>query len=198
MSALRRTLPTGRSVATPLALEARVSNPDPDELTVTIDDFDGSQLARHGWPVVSWPAAANALPARGDRCLVVKSEIGRVWVVAGDWSGAALKWRALTLGSSWSAEASSPTPAFAKSPTGWVMLRGLLTSSNPRGGQQLANALPDGFQPPTRRSFLAFAGGSVTARVDVLADGSVMTGPISSPPANAIVTLDGIGYWAED
>lgn len=68
---------------TPLAVEARVAHPAPDALTVVIDSFGD----RDEWEVVSWPAAPDAVPASGDRCLVVMSEIGRPWVVAGDWTG---------------------------------------------------------------------------------------------------------------
>ncbi|MDW5597658.1 hypothetical protein VSS74_25125 [Conexibacter stalactiti] len=199
MSALRRRQPA----AEPVAYEARVSNPDPDELTVTIDDFDGAELARHGWPVVSWPRSGAAVPARGDRCLVVMSEVGRAWVVAGEWTGPAQNWITLepTSGSNWSAYNRAVNPVgYAKSSDGWVTLRGLLTpAATPGSGTDIPGMrLPPGFCPATRRSFPVAAGGLV-GRITVRPDGQLMVGESPSNPATpAIWTLDGIGYWAED
>lgn len=199
MSALRHR----QAAAGPVAYEARVSNPDPDELTVTIDDFDGAELARHAWPVAGWTRGGGAMPARGDRCLVVMSEIGRAWVVAGEWSGEALSWKPLepTPGGNWNAYSRTLNPVgYAKSPDGWVALRGLLTPTATPGAEQdiPGMTLPTGFRPATRRSFPVAAGGFV-GRITVRPDGQLMVGESPSNPATpAIWTLDGIGYWAED
>jgi hypothetical protein len=196
MSALRR-----RATAAPPALEAHVSNPDPSGLTVTIDDFDGDQLARHAWPAVAWPVGSTAVPARGDRCLVVKSEIGDVWVVAAEWTGDALAWEELTPSADWSADSSGAAPGGARTQGGRVTLRGIVTkaAAPQRGEPILAGRLPRGIRPVSERSFVALVGEGVAARVRVLADGRVLVGELpSQPPASATVTLDGISYWVED
>lgn len=195
MSALRRT-----ESARAAALEATVSNPDPDELTVTIEDFDGSQRARHAWPAVNWPRSATAVPARGDRCLVVMSEVGGAWVVAAEWTGE-LQWTDLSPSSGWSAASEGPRPGCATSPTGWVTLRGVVTTgAQPRTDDLLLAALlPEQARPAKRRSFAALIGGGVAALVHVHADGRLRIGAVpSSAPAGATVTLDGIAYQAED
>lgn len=198
MSALRR-----RESVRPVALEAIVSNPDPDGLTVTIDDFDGDQLTRHAWPAVSWPSSETAMPARGDRCLVVMSEIGRAWVVAGAWTGNALHWTRLDLKTDWSAESPGPAPGCAKSATGWVTLRGVLVkgSAATRDEELLVKALPEDCRPSSRRSFVASVGasGGSAARVHVRTDGQLAIGEILSPSSTGVlVMLDGIGFYAED
>lgn len=200
MSALRR-----RESVRPVALEAIVSNPDPDELTVTIEDFDGDQLARHAWPAVSWPSSGTAMPARGDRCLVVMSEIGRAWVVAGEWTGEALSWTTLRLATGWSSDSSGlaprPTPAYARTATGKIVLRGAIVKTSPpaRDETLLEDPLPRAFWPESRRSFVALIGGGLAALVHALPNGQLAVGETpSSSPGPAIVTLDGISYWAED
>lgn len=196
MNALRRT-----QDVRPRALEARVSNPDPNDLTVTIDEFDGHQLSRHAWPAVAWPVSPTATPARGDRCLVVTSEIGRVWIVAAEWTGAALEWTDLAL-RGWSAEDAGPRPGYARSPTGWVTFRGVIrrTDGTPGSGEQLlADPLPEPVRPASRRSFPALLGRTAAAPVHVGAGGQLVTGTVSAAAAeDAVVLLDGIGYWAED
>lgn len=83
MSALSR-----RQQTTPFALEALVASPDPNALTITLDVFDGDQPgARHEWEVVWWAPLPDAVPRRGDRCLAILSDRGRVWVLAGAWTG---------------------------------------------------------------------------------------------------------------
>lgn len=196
MSALRR-----QPAGAPVALEARVSNPDPDGLTVMIDDFDGDLLARHAWEVVSWPRLAGAVPARGDRCLVVMSEIGRVWVVAGEWSGSP-HWRTLRFSDGWSATDAATAPVgYAISPGGWVALRGVVSKTDraPELNQRIfADPLPPGCRPLTVRVFPSVVKANFAARVRVSSDGFVTLGGI--PPGTAAGdswTLDGIGYWAE-
>lgn len=69
----------------PPAFEGRISNPDPQALTVTIDGFDDDLQQRHEWgPCVLMPRGHHT-PARGDRCLVIMSDTGSPWVVA--WPG---------------------------------------------------------------------------------------------------------------
>ncbi|HST43088.1 MAG TPA: hypothetical protein VLK58_26415 [Conexibacter sp.] len=201
MSVLLRRRETGSSG---VPREARVSNPDPDELTVTIDDFDGDELSRHAWPVVSWPPSATAVPARGDRCLVVRSEIGRVWVVAAEWTGPALTWRPLELVTAvWEQYDRDRYPVgHAKSPNGWVALRGVVRAKEAIRAERalLARRLDAEFRPPTNRSFPSSVGGGLAGRISVRSDGEVIIGAV--PPSGATLTdvwtLDGIGYWAED
>ncbi len=185
MSALRRTDTRARPALT--AQEARVSNPDPDELTVTIDGFDGDETTRHAWPVAAWPASDDAMPARGDRCLVVRSEIGRVWVVAGAWSGsAAPRWRRLDPASGWRRSDDDSPIGCARSAVGWVALRGLLTPTGAARGQLLLR-VPDGFRPGTVRSFPATVGAGLAARITVRPNGDVVVGAM---PASG--TTDGV------
>lgn len=197
MSALRR-----REAAAPVAYEARVSNPDPDELTVTLDDFDGAELARHAWPVASWPRSGAAMPARGDRCLVVMSEIGRAWVVAGEWSGIAPIWTTLTPATNWSVEGFSQSPlGYAKSSDGWVALRGLVkaTAVPSQTNAMVTERLPPAFCPATFRSFPTAVGNGLAGRITVRPNGDVVVGAVPGAAARGdIWTLDGIGYWAED
>ncbi|MDO8209291.1 hypothetical protein [Conexibacter sp. CPCC 206217] len=196
MSALRRR-ETGSE---PVAREARVSNPDPDELTVTIDDFDGDEPARHAWPVVGWPANATAVPARGDRCLVVMSEIGRAWVVAAEWTGTMPDWQNLTPASGWAQDDATTSPVgCAKSADGWVTLRGVVrTTAAITRGQKLLE-LPRGSWPGTDRSFPASVGTALTGRITVKRTGDVVADVIPSGTVRGDRwTLDGIGYWAED
>lgn len=207
MSALRRQAP-----ASPLALEARVSNPDPAALTVTIDAFDGDALARDAWEVASWPRSGGAMPARGDRCLVVMSEIGRPWVVVGDWTGPPA-WQRLAFIAAWSDWNGGQLPSgYAKSPDGWVSLRGLvvfdsskLPGADPRASpvppaqyqQMLATPLPAGFRPATARTFVASVDG-LAGRVQVFPDGRIMNCEVpAGTPWYAWWSLDGVGYWAE-
>lgn len=196
MSALRR-----QPAASPLALEARVSDPDPAALTVTIDAFDGDALARHAWEVASWPRTGGATPARGDRCLVVMSEIGRPWVVVGDWTGPPA-WRTLTLAVNWSELNGSAFPiGYAKSPDGWVSLRGIVRHRD-RAGQyeaMLREALPAGFRPASSRTFHATFNGEMARRIQVNPDGTMLTGeaPGAGYTLGGFWTLDDIGYWAE-
>jgi hypothetical protein len=199
MSALRR-----REAAAPVAREARVSNPDPDELTVTIDDFDGSEMARHAWPVAAWPRGGGALPARGDRCLVVMSEIGRAWVVAAEWSGDPLTWRPLVLATArgWQAQDPVGFPLdYAKGTDGWVTLRGLARNSAAptQGDDLLGTLLPEGFRPASRRTFPSFVTGGLLGRFTVTPDGHVVVGELPRGLTGVNYwTLDGIGYWAEN
>lgn len=198
MSALRRRHPA----AEPVAYEARVSNPDPDELTVTLDDFDGAELARHAWPVVSWPRSGAAVPARGDRCLVVMSEVGRAWVVAGEWSGEALSWKPLTPAAKFAVDNGAQSPlGYARSPDGWVALRGLVRATDIPSQTNLivTERLPTAFCPATFRSFPTAVGNGLGGRVTVRPNGEVVVGAVPSGAARGDVwTLDGIGYWAED
>ncbi|ADB50172.1 hypothetical protein [Conexibacter woesei] len=208
MSALRRQRPQQ-----PLALEARVSDPDPDALTVTIDDFDGDVLARHAWEVASWPRTPGAVPARGDRCLVVMSEIGRPWVVSGEWTGepepvVPRDWRSPEFVAGWTNHAAADprfVAGYAQDLSGFTMLRGIVSRAT---DEWVADTpmlvLPRGFRPSTRRMFITFgyAGAvPVRMRVDALPDGEVRfinAGAAWARTVTNLVGLDGISYWAED
>lgn len=211
MSALRRQATP--AVASGPALEARVSNPDPAALTVTIDSFDGDAPARHAWEVAAWPRTPGATPARGDRCLVVMSETGRPWVVVGDWSGPPEPpvWRRPDFIAAWSDWNNGAIPAgYAKSRDGWVSFRGLVVFSSDRlpvppspaappapYSQMLASPLPEGFRPATSRSFVSSVNG-LAGRIQVYSDGRIMNCEVpAGAPADAWWQLDGIGYWAE-
>jgi hypothetical protein len=182
-------------------MEARVSNPDPAALTVTIDAFDGDALARDAWEVASWPRSGGAMPARGDRCLVVMSEIGRPWIVVGDWTGPPA-WQPLVLTSNWITPLPRHfPPGYAKAPNGWVSLRGIVSHAGSvlQYEQLLREPLPAGCRPATNRSFHSTFNGEMARRIQVNPDGTVQTGevPGTGLTRNGFWTLDDIGYWAE-
>jgi hypothetical protein len=203
VSALRRQATP--AVASGPALEARVSNPDPAALTVTIDSFDGDAPARHAWEVASWPRAAKATPARGDRCLVVMSETGRPWVVVGDWSGPpeppAPVWTPLPFNTAlWGEWDTTTFPSgYWKSPDGWVQFRGIARCKDVPvlWSQMFASGLPEGYRPATLHTFATSVNGGA-GRIQVYPNGTAISCEFpAGTPRDSYWTLDGIGYWAE-
>ncbi len=67
--------PPSRPARPPL-LTGTIANPDPDGLTVLLDDLDAGLSHRHEWGPCSFTSRGRSLPARGDRCIVGFDETG--------------------------------------------------------------------------------------------------------------------------
>lgn len=63
----------------PVVREGTIAHDDPLALTVLLDSFDGDQLQRQEHGPCRWSPRGHLTPRRGDRCLVVDSEIVIWW-----------------------------------------------------------------------------------------------------------------------
>jgi hypothetical protein len=205
---------TGRRTSRPPLLEGTIANPDPEELTVLLDGFDGDRQVREEWAVYGINPRGHLLPARGDRCVVAQTDHRRYVVVW--WDGAIPdpppgpfepNWQAPTFASGWTywsaTDPTFPRAGWEKAPDGTVRLRGIVHRTvSAWTPPQVMFTLPAGVRPGGRLVFstVGYANGARgDCRVEVYANGNVelFASPGTWGGSVNLVGLDGISFWAE-
>lgn len=88
-------------------------------------------------------------------------------------------WSPIGLENSWvdysgSSTSGYSTAGFTKTSSGIVMLKGLIQTNTAAPTEQLIGTLPPEYRPTGRLVFPSLASGNASARIDVLADGSIL------------------------